>query len=126
MRDPFLINNPGTRKVQHEMGLLYDSTINEHWTGDGKWPTSQDGGSRVWPYSMDFGIPQDCAATGPDGLCTPVRGARRAGRVGGCRSSGAERSRAAAPGERSASARLAPPACLPARSLPATLPLPAG
>lgn len=49
MRDPFLINSPGTRQVQHEMGLLYDSTINEHWTKDGLWPTSANGSSRLWP-----------------------------------------------------------------------------
>lgn len=49
MRDPFLINSPGTREVQHEMGLLYDSTINEHWTKDGLWPTSANGSSRLWP-----------------------------------------------------------------------------
>lgn len=70
MRDPFLINSPGTRQVQHEMGLLYDSTINEHWTKDGLWPTSANGSSRLWPYSMDHGIPQVCDATGPDGSCT--------------------------------------------------------
>lgn len=59
------------------MGLLYDSTINEHWTGDGKWPTSKDGGARLWPYTMDSGIPQNCAATGPDGECDSVRARAR-------------------------------------------------
>lgn len=29
-----------------QAGFLYDSTINEHWTGDGLWPTSKDGGNR--------------------------------------------------------------------------------
>lgn len=70
MRNPFLITNPGIRKVQSEAGFLYDSSINEHWTKDGMWPTSKDGGNRLWPYTFDNGIPQICDATGPDGSCT--------------------------------------------------------
>ncbi|EFN54066.1 hypothetical protein CHLNCDRAFT_136163 [Chlorella variabilis] len=68
MRDPFLVNNPDTREVQHEMGLLYDSTINEHWTNDGLWPTSANGSARLLPYTMDSGIPQICNAV-MDGVC---------------------------------------------------------
>ena len=33
------------------------------------WPTSKDGGHRLWPYSMDNGIPQICDAVA-DGNCT--------------------------------------------------------
>lgn len=44
-----------TMQAQHDSGFLYDSSINEHWSGDGKWPTSKDGGSRLWPYTMDAG-----------------------------------------------------------------------
>ena len=45
-------------QVQSEAGFLYDSSINEHWTKDGMWPTSKDGGNRLWPYTFDNGIPQ--------------------------------------------------------------------
>jgi hypothetical protein len=58
-------------QAQHQMGLLYDSTINEHWTGDGMWPTSANGSSRLWPYTMDAGIPQRCDAVA-DGECDQV------------------------------------------------------
>lgn len=54
------------------MGLLYDSTINEHWTADNMWPTSANGSARLWPYSMDSGIPQRCDAV-TDGTCSQVR-----------------------------------------------------
>ena len=47
-------------QVQSEAGFLYDSSINEHWTKDGMWPTSKDGGNRLWPYTFDNGIPQVC------------------------------------------------------------------
>ncbi|KAL4440382.1 hypothetical protein ABPG75_003383 [Micractinium tetrahymenae] len=54
MRDPFLINSPGTRRVQHDMGLLYDATINEHWEVHGRWPTSANGSSRLWPCELSW------------------------------------------------------------------------
>jgi hypothetical protein len=64
-------------------GFLYDSSINEHWDATGTWPTSKDGGSRLYPYTMDSGIPQNCGATGPDGVCTQVGNGRRVQRWGG-------------------------------------------
>jgi peptidoglycan/xylan/chitin deacetylase (PgdA/CDA1 family) len=65
-RSPYLIHNPDIRKVLSTHGFLYDSTINEHWP----MPTSPTGGERLWPYTMDSGIPQDCAWT--SNLCLPT------------------------------------------------------
>ena len=45
-------------QVLQANGFLYDSTINERWDATGTWPTSKDGGSRLYPYTMDSGIPQ--------------------------------------------------------------------
>lgn len=64
-RSPYLINNPPIRAVLAKNGFLYDSSINEHWP----MPTSASGASRLFPYSMDNGIPQDCAWT--SNVCTP-------------------------------------------------------
>lgn len=56
-RSPYLVHNPSYRQVLSKAGFLYDSSINEHWP----MPTSPTGKERVWPYSMDYGIPQDCS-----------------------------------------------------------------
>lgn len=72
-RSPYLINNPLHRQALAAGGFLYDSTINEHWPNpiDGEtYPTSPNGSERLWPYTMDYGIPEDCAWTG--NLCTPT------------------------------------------------------
>jgi peptidoglycan/xylan/chitin deacetylase (PgdA/CDA1 family) len=73
-RSPYLVNNPKHRQALVKGGYSYDSTINEHWP-DLRLPNSEpntvspNGANRVWPYTMDYGIPQNCAWTG--GLCTP-------------------------------------------------------
>jgi hypothetical protein len=64
-RSPYLINNPAIRAVLSQNGFLYDSAINEHWP----MPTSPSAGARLWPYTMDAGIPQDCSWT--SNICTP-------------------------------------------------------
>jgi len=72
-RSPYLINNPLHRQALQKGGFLYDSTINEHWPNPKDLeddPTSPDGAHRLWPYTMDYGIPQNCAWTG--NLCTPT------------------------------------------------------
>jgi peptidoglycan/xylan/chitin deacetylase (PgdA/CDA1 family) len=73
-RSPYLVNNPQHREALVKGGFLYDSTINEHWP-DSRMPNSEpdtvspNGQSRLWPYTMDNGIPQNCAWTG--NMCTP-------------------------------------------------------
>jgi hypothetical protein len=73
-RSPYLVNNPKHRQSLVKGGYSYDSTINEHWP-DQRLPNSEpntvspNGASRLWPYTMDYGIPQDCAWTG--GQCLP-------------------------------------------------------
>jgi hypothetical protein len=56
-RAPYLVYNPPYFQTLSTNGFLYDSSINEHWP----MPTSPSGSSRLWPYTMDAGIPQDCA-----------------------------------------------------------------
>lgn len=56
-RTPHLVSNPDVREALYKQKFLYDSTINEHWP----MPTSANGKSRLWPYTMDDGIPQDCS-----------------------------------------------------------------
>ena len=68
-RSPYLVNNPKHREALAKGGFLYDSTINEHWPDSrlpGSEPNSQspNGNSRLWPYTLDNGIPQNCAWTG--------------------------------------------------------------
>lgn len=72
-RSPYLANTPAHREALEKGGFLYDSTINEHWP-DSRLPGSEpnsfspNGKSRLWPYTMDFGIPQNCKWTG--NICT--------------------------------------------------------
>jgi len=56
-RSPFLVHHPSYRQALRGDGFLYDSSINEHWP----MPSSPTGASRLYPYTMDAGIPQDCA-----------------------------------------------------------------
>ncbi|PRW56282.1 hypothetical protein C2E21_4979 [Chlorella sorokiniana] len=57
-RSPYLVTNPVVRKVLWENGFLFDSTLLE--TGDSE-SISKSFGERAWPYTMDFGIAQNCA-----------------------------------------------------------------
>ncbi len=68
-RSPYLVNNPQHRQALEKGGFLYDSTISEHWPNLGlsdsePGTTSPNGGSRLWPYTMDYGIAQNCDWTG--------------------------------------------------------------
>lgn len=73
-RSPYLINNPIHRESIVKAGYTYDSTINEHYPDQSLFNSEPDtvspnGGARVWPYTMDFGIAQNCAWTG--NVCKP-------------------------------------------------------
>ncbi|KAI7840372.1 hypothetical protein COHA_005916 [Chlorella ohadii] len=57
-RSPYLVTNPVVRKVLWENGFLFDSTLLE--TGNSE-SVSKSFGERAWPYTMDFGIAQNCA-----------------------------------------------------------------
>lgn len=67
-RSPYLVNNPKVRTVLTEGKLLYDSSITESIGGDSI--TSSSFGQRIFPYTMDNGIVQNCNWTYPDGQCT--------------------------------------------------------
>lgn len=56
-RAPFLAHSAEQRYILSQNGFLYDSSIPEPFPT----PTSPSGEARVFPYSMDFGIPQNCA-----------------------------------------------------------------
>ncbi|KAL4424145.1 hypothetical protein ABPG75_001446 [Micractinium tetrahymenae] len=61
-RAPFLMHNPDQRKILQENGFTYDSSIPEPFPT----ATSPDGSDRLWPYTMDYGLPQRCdLGTGP-------------------------------------------------------------
>eukprot|EP00887_Chlorella_sp_A99_P001512 scaffold8.g1512.t1 len=68
-RSPFLIHNPIVRKAIQAAGYLYDSSLSEPAAS---WSTSTSLANRLWPYTMDRGIAQDCNYTGVDvGYCLP-------------------------------------------------------
>lgn len=48
-RGPYLVHNPANRKVLHEAGFTYDASITSN---------VEDVSHRLWPYTMDRGIPQ--------------------------------------------------------------------
>jgi len=66
-RTPYLVNNPQTRKALFEEKLLYDSSMIQAFSQGG--PMSNQPGQRVFPFSMDRGIPIDCNWNYPDGQC---------------------------------------------------------
>lgn len=55
-RAPFLASNPMIRQVLHNNGMLYDSSLIEAWSSSST--TSPSAASKLWPYTMDFGIAQ--------------------------------------------------------------------
>lgn len=67
-RSPYLVNNPKVRSILTEAKLLYDSSITESIGPDSL--TSNSFGQRLFPYTMDNGIVQNCNWTYPDGQCT--------------------------------------------------------
>ncbi|PSC74660.1 carbohydrate esterase family 4 [Micractinium conductrix] len=61
-RAPFLMHTPEQRKILQENGFTYDSSIPEPFPT----ATSPDESNRLWPYTMDNGLPQRCdLGTGP-------------------------------------------------------------
>ncbi|KAI7845753.1 hypothetical protein COHA_000668 [Chlorella ohadii] len=66
-RNPYLTTTPTVRQVLHEEGFLYDSTLMETL----QYSLSNGAGQRVWPYTMDFGIAQNCAFFSPAQKCNP-------------------------------------------------------
>lgn len=56
-RSPFLSFTPDQRSILGANGFRYDSSISESYPSK----TSPDSANLLWPYSMDHGIPQDCA-----------------------------------------------------------------
>lgn len=66
-RAPYLINNPQTRKALAEEKILYDSSMIQAFSQGGLMSTAP--GQRVFPFTMDRGIPIDCNWNYPDGQC---------------------------------------------------------
>lgn len=61
-RAPFLIHDNDQRNMLQQNGFVYDSSIPEQFPT----ATSPDGSHRLWPYTMDYGLPQRCdLGTGP-------------------------------------------------------------
>lgn len=67
-RSPYLVHNPQVRSILQKNSFLYDSSIIEHMGSHSS--TSKNFEQRLWPYSMDNGIIQDCEWTAPAGMCT--------------------------------------------------------
>jgi peptidoglycan/xylan/chitin deacetylase (PgdA/CDA1 family) len=66
-RNPYLVHNPSTRKIQHANNILYDSSMIQVFQNDSESETGP--GMRVWPFTMDQGIPMNCNWNYPDGQC---------------------------------------------------------
>jgi LysM repeat protein len=66
-RAPYLVHNPAVRAVEAAAGLLYDASMIETFSADSLVETAP--GQRVWPFTMDAGIPIDCNWNYPDGQC---------------------------------------------------------
>ena len=67
MRNPYLVHNKETRTIQYDAGLLYESNMIEAVTSYSD--TTKSFAQRLWPYTMDFGIAQNCNWTYPSGQC---------------------------------------------------------
>ncbi|KAL4427129.1 hypothetical protein ABPG77_001133 [Micractinium sp. CCAP 211/92] len=64
-RQPYLSSNPTVRQVLYENGFLYDSTVLECpdcGTSDGM-------SARVWPYTLQDGVAQNCEWFAPSQTC---------------------------------------------------------
>jgi peptidoglycan/xylan/chitin deacetylase (PgdA/CDA1 family) len=66
-RNPYLVHNPSTRKIQASNEILYDSSMIQAFQNDSESETGP--GMRVWPFTMDYGIPINCNWNYPDGQC---------------------------------------------------------
>ena len=93
-RAPFLVHNPEMRAVLAQNGFLYDSSIPEPFPT----ATSPSGSERLWPYTMDYGLPQRCdLGTGEAGGTLGHSSATGGGSAGGVGGEVACRQRAAFP-----------------------------
>ncbi|EFN52371.1 hypothetical protein CHLNCDRAFT_138801 [Chlorella variabilis] len=63
-RNPYLQTNPTVREVLHDNGFLFDSTLMENDVS-----ISDSMHNRVWPYTLDFGIAQNCDWFSPAQTC---------------------------------------------------------
>ncbi|EFN50750.1 hypothetical protein CHLNCDRAFT_59447 [Chlorella variabilis] len=64
-RAPYLIFNLEQRAILQKNGFQFDSSISEQFPSD----TSPSASELLWPYTMDYGLPQDCSiSTGTCGL----------------------------------------------------------
>jgi len=66
-RTPYLVNNPQTRQAMFDEKLLYDSSMIQAFSKGA--PMSTQPGQRVFPFTMDKGIPMNCNWNYPDGQC---------------------------------------------------------
>ncbi len=66
-RAPYLVHNPKQRAILAKNKMLYDSSIIESISSRSM--TTKNMAERLWPYSMDNGIVQDCTYTSA-GTCS--------------------------------------------------------
>jgi len=66
-RTPYLISNPQTREALKKEGILYDASMIDAFNAGSEVATAP--GQRVFPFTMDNGIPIDCNWNYPDGQC---------------------------------------------------------
>lgn len=63
-RSPFLMYNPEQRAILSKAGFTWDSSISEQYPSD----TSPSSAELLFPYTMDYGVPQNCAIS--TGTCS--------------------------------------------------------
>ena len=68
-RTPYLVHNAEVREIMEAEGLLYDSSMISVFSEDSLVSTKP--GERVFPFTMDHGIPINCNWNYPDGQCDP-------------------------------------------------------
>lgn len=66
-RTPYLVHNPAVRKAELANGMLYDASMIEVFQNDSDVENAP--GMRIWPFTMDSGIPINCNWNYPDGQC---------------------------------------------------------
>lgn len=58
-RAPYLMFSPDQRDILAANGFVWDSSISEQYPS----VTSPSAAERLWPYTMDYGLPQDCSVS---------------------------------------------------------------
>lgn len=66
-RSPYLVHNAATREEIRKEGMLYDASMISAFNIDSEVETVP--GERVWPFTMDQGIPINCNWNFPYGRC---------------------------------------------------------